>query len=81
MYILKNSTTNEIICIAGINAFEGNSYDNYIIEETEEAIVEHTDGKKYKVSEIPAPTEEELQAHYTNLIQSYLDSEAQKLRL
>lgn len=60
--------------------FCNNSGNSYIRE------IEAQDGiRRFQIVAIPEPTQEEkeaaLQVHYTNLIQSYLDSEAQKLRL
>lgn len=83
-YLLRNALTNEIVGYSmERDVFDNISVDfDVIVEETTERVVEF-DKKIYIESEIPQLTPEEqkakLQKEYTDLIQSMLDKEAQKL--
>ena len=72
MFIRKHKESKEIVCECEIDVFQEGIDSEYIIEETDESIVLHNN-KKYKKSEVPTPTEEEIQKEYIKFIQHYLD--------
>lgn len=84
MFLLRNIATNEIVGFSSAreNLENISVYFDTSIEQTDENIIS-INGKFYKESEIPEPTQEEIEAqlqkHYTAIIQSILDVEAQKL--
>lgn len=65
----------EIVCECSINVFQEDIDSDYIIEEINEPIILHNN-KKYKKSEVPSPTEEEIKKEYIKFIQKYLDETA-----